>query len=72
MRTWLDDGADNLLEGLSRTRGGNAVVLLRQGLSVRYRLSNDLAKLLRERMPNHRIYDDGTNAGPPRCEQPER
>jgi hypothetical protein len=68
MRTWLDDGADNLLEGLSRTRGGNAVVLLRQGLSVRYRLSNDLAELLRERMPNHRIYDDGTNAGPPRCE----
>jgi hypothetical protein len=70
MRTWLDDGADNLIEGLGRTRGGNAVVLLRQGSGVRYRLSNDLAELLRERMPNHRIYDDGINAGPPRCEQP--
>jgi biopolymer transport protein ExbD len=67
LMTWLDDGADNLIDGLSRTRGGNAVVLLRQDEGARVRLSNDLAELLRERMPSHRIYDDGTNAGPPRC-----
>ncbi|HVI02458.1 MAG TPA: hypothetical protein VM869_27310 [Enhygromyxa sp.] len=65
--TWLDDGADGLVEGLGRTHGGNAVVLLRQGEEARYRVSNDLAELLRERMPSHRIYDDGINAGPPRC-----
>lgn len=65
--TWLDDGADGLLEGLGRTHGGNAVVLLRQGEDARYRVSNDLAELLRERMPSHRIYDDGSNAGPARC-----
>jgi hypothetical protein len=65
--TWLDDGADNLIDGLNRTRGGNAVVLLRQGDEVRYRLTNDLAELLRGRLSSHRIYDDGINAGEPRC-----
>jgi len=64
---WIDDGADGLIDGLSRTRGGNAVVLLRQGTLARYRISNDLAELLRERMPSHRIYDDGASAGPLRC-----
>jgi hypothetical protein len=64
---WLDDGGSGLLEGLSRTRGGNAVVLLRQGRQARYRVSNDLAELLRERMPGHRVYDDGIYAGPLRC-----
>jgi hypothetical protein len=67
MLTWLDDGGDGLVEGLGRTHGGNAVVLLRQGDEARYRVSNDLAELLRQRMPSHRIYDDGINAGPSRC-----
>lgn len=66
-RAWLDDGADGLVDGLSRTRGGNAVVLLRQGNWARYRLSNDLAELLRDRFPSHRVYDDGTTAGALEC-----
>jgi biopolymer transport protein ExbD len=67
MLTWLDDGGAGLVAGLGRTHGGNAVVLLRQGDEARYRVSNDLAELLRQRMPSHRIYDDGINAGPSRC-----
>ncbi|MFO7564702.1 MAG: hypothetical protein R6X02_18810 [Enhygromyxa sp.] len=64
---WLDEGGSGLLDGLSRTRGGKAVVLLRQGVQARWRISNNLAELLREQMPSHRIYDDGTSTGPPRC-----
>jgi hypothetical protein len=66
-QTWLDNGGSGLLDGLNRTRGGNAVVLLRQGKQARYRVSNDLAELLRERIPSHRVYDDGIGAGPLRC-----
>ena len=64
---WLDDGAQGLVDGLSRTRGGNAVVMLSQGGLARYRISNDLAELLRERFPDHRVYDDGMVSGPPDC-----
>lgn len=64
---WLEDGASGLIDGLSRTRGGNAIVLLRQDVNARVRSSNDLAELLRERMPSHRIYDDGIGAGESRC-----
>lgn len=69
---WLDDGGEGLVDGLSRTRGGNAVVLLRQDRQARYRVSSDLAELLRERMPSHRIYDDGTSAGSSRCASLDR
>jgi len=64
---WFDDGAQGLVSGLSRTRGGKSIVLLRQGSTARHRLSNHLASLLRERMPSARIYDDGTSGGPPEC-----
>lgn len=57
--TWIDDGGQGLLDGLRRTRGGNAIVLLRQGAIADYRLTNDLADALREQLPDHRIYDDG-------------
>lgn len=67
---WLDNGGSVLLDGLSRTRGGNAVVLLRQGVEARYQASHDLSELLRELLPGYRIYDDGTSAGPPRCFEP--
>lgn len=64
---WMADGADGLARGLGRTRGGKAIVLLRQGNDASWRVSNDLAELLRERMPNARIYDDGATAGPFEC-----
>ena len=65
--TWLDDGGEGLLATLRRTRSGNAIVLLRQGGRARFRLSNDLAELLRARLPEHRIYDDGLSREALRC-----
>jgi hypothetical protein len=59
---WLDDGGQGLLEALRRDHGGNAIVILRQGAGARYRQTNDLADLLREQLPDHRIYDDGSVA----------
>ncbi|MFV8749477.1 hypothetical protein ACNOYE_02870 [Nannocystaceae bacterium ST9] len=56
---WIADGGQGLLDGLRRTRGGNAIVLIRQGGKARYRLTNDLADALREQLPDHGIYDDG-------------
>lgn len=59
---WVTDGGQGLVDGLRRTRGGNAIVLLRQGERAGYRLTNDLADLLREQLPDHKIYDDGSVA----------
>lgn len=57
---WIDDGGEGLIDALGRNHGGNAIVMLRQGPRARYRQSNDLAELLRDRLPpDHRIYDDG-------------
>lgn len=59
---WIDDGGQSLLDGLRRTRGGNAIVLIRQGSRARHRLTNELADALRDQLPDHRIYDDGQAA----------
>jgi hypothetical protein len=59
-RAWIDDGGGGLIDALRSNQGGDALVMLRQGPRARYRQSNDLAELLRDRLPNHRIYDDGT------------
>jgi hypothetical protein len=67
MFEWYDDGADGLRDGLSRTRGGKAIVLLRQSREARMRVSNDLAELLRARMKDVRVYDDGVAGGPLQC-----
>jgi biopolymer transport protein ExbD len=64
---WFEAGAHGLLEQLEDTKGESAVVLVSQGTLARYSTSDDLADLLRDRFPNHRVYDDGTSAGPPDC-----
>ena len=64
---WFDAGADGLVDELEHTQGESAVVLVSQGTLARYSTSDDSADLLRDRFPNHRVYDDGTSAGPPDC-----
>lgn len=59
LERWVADGGEGLIEALRRTRGGNAIVLLRQGSRARYRMTNDLSDALRETLPEHRVYDDG-------------
>lgn len=62
LATWLDDGGEVLLDALRRTHGGNAIVILRQGAQAQHSQSKNLADLLREQLPDHRIYDDGSVA----------
>ncbi|GEM_PF-1800432 len=64
---WLDDGGDTLMDTLRRTHGGDAIVVLRQGDMARLRLTNDLSEDLRERLPDHEIYDDGLSTAALSC-----
>lgn len=64
---WLDDGGDGLLDTIRRTHGGNAIVMIRQGDGARFRLTNDVAQDLRDRLPDHEIYDDGRSPSALAC-----
>ena len=56
---WFDAGADGLREALRETREGGAIVLLRQSELASHNAGSDLAELLRARLPDHYVYDDG-------------
>ena len=64
---WLEAGADGLVDGLAETDGSAAVVLLSQDAGAKFLVSDDLADLLRERFPDHRVYDDGTRVSAGHC-----
>jgi hypothetical protein len=64
---WLEAGADGLVDGLADTQGSVAVVLLSQDRGARFLASDDLAVLLRQRFPDHRVYDDGSSETRGRC-----
>lgn len=53
---WLDEGANGLADALRRTKGGNAMTLVRQDLDASYRVASGLAGLLRTRLPDHHVY----------------
>lgn len=52
---WLDDGANGLTEDLRRTKGGNAMTLVRQDLGVSHGAARHLAELLRSRFPDRTV-----------------
>lgn len=53
---WFDEGASGLADALRRTKGGNAMTLIRQDFDASYRVANRLAELLRSRLPDHHVY----------------
>jgi hypothetical protein len=59
---WESEGAGGLVESLRRTKGGNAMAIVRQDEVATYRISGKLETLLRERFVDHKIYDDGVVA----------
>ena len=56
---WLDDGAEGLLEALRRTKGGKAVTIVRQNEDATYRVASALGTALRERLADHKLYNEG-------------
>ena len=56
---WIADGAGGLEAALRRTKGGNAMTLVRQDSLATYRIGASLEEDLRDRFPDHQIYDDG-------------
>lgn len=54
---WLDDGAGGLVDALRRTKGGNAMTLVRQHEhEAGYRIAQRLAEQLRERFSDQHVY----------------
>lgn len=59
LRDWLAEGAGGLVEALRRTRGGNALTIVRQNEAATSRIARKLEEQLRERLPEHKIYGEG-------------
>lgn len=58
-RQFIDNGAAGLIAALRKTKGGNAMTVIRQDENATFRISARLERDLRERFPEHKIYDEG-------------
>lgn len=59
LQDWLAEGGAGLIEALRRTRGGNALTIVRQNERATWRIGRKLEEQLRERFPDHKIYGEG-------------
>lgn len=59
LQDWLAEGGAGLMEALRRTRGGNALTIVRQNERATWRIGRKLEEQLRERFPDHKIYGEG-------------
>jgi hypothetical protein len=66
-RAWLDHGAGELVDALRRTKGGNAMTIVRQDPVATHRIGGKLGDLLREQFPTHQIYAGGVAPSEIRC-----
>lgn len=64
---WWTEGGGGLEPALRKTKGGNAMTVIRQDERASYRIAARLETLLRERLPDHQIYDDGVAPLEIRC-----
>ena len=67
--TWWDDGAGGLDLALRRTKGGNAMTVIRQDERASYRIAARMEELLRDRFSEHQIYDEGVTLVEIHCTQ---
>lgn len=67
---WLEDGAAGLLDALRRTKGGNAMTLIRQDETATYRVAATLEAGLRSRFPDHKLYNEGVVLDRHLCPRP--
>jgi hypothetical protein len=66
-RAWLDTGAGGLVDALRRTKGGNALTVVRQDSRATHRIGGKLGDLLREQFPAHEIYAGGVTPSEAAC-----
>lgn len=66
---WWDEGGGGLDLALRRTKGGNAMTIIRQDERASYRMAAHMEELLRDRFPDHQIYDEGVSLAEIRCER---
>ena len=59
LRAWLAVGGAGLVDALRRTKGGNALTIVRQNERATFRIGRKLEEQLRDRFPDHKIYDEG-------------
>ena len=53
---WLQDGGDGLVAALRRTKGGNAMTVIRQDTTATHQVTRDLSASLLKIFPEHEIY----------------
>jgi hypothetical protein len=56
---WWEQGGGGLATTLRRTKGGNAMTIVRQDRRAGYRMAARLEELLRDHLPEHKVYDEG-------------
>ena len=56
---WWEQGGGGLATALRRTKGGNAMTIVRQDRRAAYRMAARIEELLRDRLPEHKTYDEG-------------
>jgi len=66
--TWWDDGGGGLDLALRRTKGGNAMTIVRQDERASYRIAARMEELLRDRFADQQIYDEGVSLVDIHCE----
>ncbi len=64
---WIAAEGNALGSALRRTKGGNAMTIVRQDLAAKHRLSATLTSLLRTEFEDHQIYDAGATLMTPAC-----
>lgn len=65
--TWWDAGGGGLDLALRRTKGGNAMTIIRQDERASYRMAARMEEMLRDRFPEHQVYDEGVSLAPITC-----
>ena len=69
LQDWLAEGGAGLIEALLRTRGGNALTIVRQNERATWRIGRKLEEQLRERFPDHKIYGEGVAVHAVACQR---
>jgi hypothetical protein len=59
--TWWEEGGGGLDSALRRTKGGNAMTIVRQDERASYRIAARMEELLRDRFADQQIYDEGVS-----------
>lgn len=67
LRDWLAGGGAGLVESLRRTKGGNALTIVRQNERATWQVGRKLEEQLRERFTDHKIYDEGVSLHATAC-----